>query len=322
MNRPRATIDYIGWSGHGNLGDDACLAAIRALLNRRGPVEVRPTTDTTSPVVVLGGGTLLFGTAFLEPAEAALRRGAKLFVFGSGVDLSLPVDRWGDRKSRWSRVLGAARLIGVRGPLSLEAVQQLGARDTRVIGDPALSLPGPRVPTGSRDEKLVLVSAGSDFPLPGGEARLMEQLGRLVKELRAAGYRVEYLAMRGGDVEKARPLLECFKLPVVPPRIPAVLAAIRRSRFVVATRLHAAVLAAGCGVPPLMLAYQPKHDDFAASIGWERYVWDAGSAGADEIVAAVRGLEDSYPEAVNGLCRVAASYRDLQQTAADEVLEL
>jgi len=140
MNRPCAKIDYIGWSGHGNLGDDACLAAILALLSRRGPVEMRPTTDPTSPVVVLGGGTLLFGTAFLEPAEAALRRGAKLFVFGSGVDLALPVDRWGARKARWSRVLGAAQFVGVRGPLSLEAVRQLGASDARVIGDPALSL--------------------------------------------------------------------------------------------------------------------------------------------------------------------------------------
>jgi len=168
----------------------------------------------------------------------------------------------------------------------------------------------------------VLVSAGSDFPLPGGAARLMDQLGSLVEHLRAAGYRVEYLAMRRGDVEKARPLLGRCKLRVVPPRIPAVLRAIRRSRFVVATRLHAAVLAAGCGVPPLLLVYQPKHRDFAASIGWQRYVWDAGSAEAGEILAALRCLEDSYADAVNRLRRVAVSYRGLQQAAADEVLEL
>jgi len=320
MNRPNANVDYIGWTGHGNLGDEACLSAIRALLNRRGQVEVRPTVDPTSPVVVLGGGTLLFGTGFLEPAETALRRGAELFVFGTGVDLSLPVDRWGDRASRWSRVLRAARFVGVRGPRSLDAVKRLGARRVRVIGDPALSLAGSHGRPHRRKEKLVLVSAGSDFRLPGGEDRLMDQLGSLVERFRDAGYRVEYLALRPGDIEKAKQLLDRCRLRVVPPRMPAVVEAIHRSRFVVGTRLHAGVLAAACGVPPLMLAYRPKHHDFAASLGWERYVWDAGSVEASDILAALIRLEDCYSDAVGHLLRTVASYRDLQRAAAREVL--
>jgi polysaccharide pyruvyl transferase WcaK-like protein len=320
MNRPDAKIDYIGWTGHGNLGDEACLSAIRALLGRRGPVQVRPTMDPTGPAVVLGGGTLLFGTGFLEPAEAALRRGAKLFVFGTGVDLSLPLDRWGERKPRWGRALRAARFVGVRGPRSLDAVKRLGARSVRVIGDPALSLAGLHDRPHRQRKKLVLLNAGSDFPLPGGAARLMDRLGSLVEHVRAEGYRVEYLALRPGDAEKAKQLLDRCRLRVVPPRMPAVLEAIHRSRFVVGTRLHAGVFAAACGVPPLMLAYQPKHHDFAASIGWERHVWDAHHVEAGELLAALRRLEHCYSDAVVHLRRAVAVCRDLQQAAADVVL--
>ena len=319
--RPLPRIDYIGWTGHGNLGDEACFSAIRALLSRRGPVQLRPTTDPTGPVAILGGGTLLFGTGFLKPAETALRRGAKLFVFGTGVDLSLPLDRWGERKPRWGRVLRAARFVGVRGPRSLDAVKRLGARTAHVIGDPALSLAGLQGRGHRRKQKLVLVNAGSDFRLPGGEARLLDRLGSLVERLRAAGYRVEYLALRPGDAEKAKRLLDRCKLHVVPPRVPAVLEAIHRGRFVVGTRLHAGVFAAACGVPPLMLAYQPKHHDFAASIGWERHVWDAGCVETVELLAALRRLERCYSDAVSQLRRAVALYRDLQQAAADAVLD-
>lgn len=320
-HRPLPRIDYIGWTGHGNLGDEACLSAIRGLLSRRGPIEIRPATDPTGPTVVLGGGTLLFGTGFLKPAETALRRGARLFVFGTGVDLLLPVERWGERKSRWSHVLRAARFVGVRGPRSLDAVRKLGVRTAHVIGDPALSLAGLHGPAHGRKQKLVLVNAGSDFRLPGGEDRLMDQLGSLVERLREAGYRVEYLALRPGDAEKAKLLLDRCRLRVVLPRMPAVLAAIHRSRFVVGTRLHAGVFAAACGVPPLMLAYQPKHHDFAASIGWQRHVWDAGRVEGGEILTALRRLEDCYSDAVSQLRRAVVLHRDLQQAAADAVLD-
>jgi len=320
MSRADARIDYIGWVGCANLGDEGCLLAIRTLLGQRQQVEVRPTRDPTAPTVVLGGGTLLFGTAFLEPAETALRRGAKLFVFGTGADLSLPVERWGARKPRWSRVLEAAGFVGVRGPRSLAAVKTLGVRTGRVIGDPALSLAGTCDRADRRHDKLVLLNAGCDFPLPGGEDRLLGQLGSLVERLWATGYRIEYLALRPGDVERAAPLLDRFRLHVVRPYLATVLEKIRRSRFVVGTRLHAAVFAAACGVPPLLLAYQSKHHDFAASMGWASHVCDAGSVEADEIFAAVGRLEHRYSEAAGHLRRVAASYRELQRAAAEEVL--
>ena len=51
MNLP--TVDSIGWAGHGNLGDDACLAALQWLCPG---ATVRQTADPCSPVVVLGPG--------------------------------------------------------------------------------------------------------------------------------------------------------------------------------------------------------------------------------------------------------------------------
>lgn len=41
--------------------------------------------------------------------------------------------------------------------------------------------------------------------------------------------------------------------------------------LLIAVKLHAAVLASAANVPCVVLEYQPKCLDFAASIGWERF---------------------------------------------------
>ncbi len=316
-----ATIDYIGWIGHANLGDEVCLAAIQDLLGRKRRVALRPTHDPTSSVVVLGGGTLLYGADFLKAAERAVRRGARLYVFGSGVDLQLPIEQWGERKLRWSRLLRAARFVGVRGPRSLEAVRQLGIPMARVIGDPGLAIDVPTPANGQRQTDLVLLNAGSDAPPPGGVRRLLDECGRLVKGLFAAGYRVEYVAFRSNDVERARPLVERYRLPVIPAHGPSVLEAVSRSRFLVGTRLHAAVLAAACGVPPVLLGYHAKHRDFAASIDWENGLHSAETFAASDVLASVQRLEEGCAAAVEHLRHATSCYRELQLATAELIQE-
>ena len=257
--------DYIGWAGHGNLGDDACLEAIRRLC---APLEIEQTTDPAAGLCILGGGTLLYGTAFLEPATKALRRGAKIAVLGSGVDLAVPLEEWEPwRRKAWGGLLRGAVAVGVRGPHSLEAVRRLGAEEARVIGDPALALGAARSPASDDHQRdLVLVNAGSDFVPDCGRERVNDLLAETIDRLHAVGLRVEYLPLRPNDLIHGKPLIERFGLPVVSCETAGVLRRIRRAHLVVSLRLHGAVFAASYGVPFVSLGYHPKCQDFAESV--------------------------------------------------------
>src|SRR5882757_820356 len=56
---------------------------------------------------------------------------------------------------------------------------------------------------------------------------------------------------------------------------------LRSSRSV---KLHAAVLASAANVPCVVLEYQPKCLDFAASIGWERFTIRTSQLTADQLI--------------------------------------
>jgi len=243
----------------------------------------------------------------------ALRRGAEIVVFGTGVDLSTPLPRWDPgRRAAWGRVIAATRFVGVRGPESLEAVRALGAENARVIGDPALSLGtcrNPRCEDHRRD--LVLVSGGSDY-VPGcGRRRIVEVLGETIEWLRGAGMRVEYLPLRPNDLLHGKALIERFGLPVVPRGLPGVLQRIRCAHLVVSLRLHGAVFAAACGVPFVSLGYRPKCRDFTRSV--DGVCLPTATLDHGRLRASIERIEAEYDEVATRLNARSQAYRELQK---------
>jgi len=312
-------LDYLGWAGHGNLGDDACLEAIK---NLAAPVEIEQTADPAAKTCILGGGTLIYGKPWLESATMALRRGAEIAVLGTGVDLSVPLPRWEpERRAAWGRVIAAARVVGVRGPESLEAVQALGADGARVIGDPALSLAAPRDPHCEDHRRdLVLLGGGSDYKPDCGRRRIVEVLGETIEWLQGAGMCVEYVPLRPNDLIHGKALIERFGLAVVPCDLASVLQRIRRAHLVVSLRLHGAVFAAGCGVPFVSLGYRPKCRDFARSIGGVCLPTAALDHGT--LREAIERIEAEYDAVAVRLNARSQSYRKLQKNAVSAAIKI
>lgn len=311
-------IDYIGWAGHRNLGDDACLRSVRRLL---APHEVVQTKHPRSGACLVGGGTLVYGEAFLRPAEEAVVRKARIGVFGAGVDLAVPVDGWEPaRREAWRGVLSAATVVGVRGPESLAAVNRLAGSATpgaELIGDPALTLGRSRPPqSGNHDRRLVLVNAGSDF-VPGcGRLRLQAELMRGVEWLKKLGLECRFLALRPNDLEHARPLVEQCRLPVIAPHLDRCLDAVRRAHLVISLRLHGAVFAAAFGVPFVSLSYRPKCRDFAASMEVPWAAVEVEDISWEMIRAAVERIDADYDQVAIGLCVAADEFRRRQRDLA------
>ena len=311
-------VDYVGWSGHGNLGDDACLQAIRRLCPRANIVQTR---SPESPVCILGGGTLIHSEAFLEPCQLALRRRARLVVFGTGVDTSTPVDQWEPwRRSAWHDVLRQAAAVGVRGPHSAKALESLGLRGAQVIGDPALSVCGLRSEA-HHDSRLVLVNLGSDFEPRGGRQRVAKAMDAVVEQLQREGCRVVYWALRADDLQQAQPLIERRQLPQIGPELNTALAALRWTHLVISLRLHGAVLAAGCGVPFISLGYRPKCQDFAASLGQPELCLATEHLSAATLSAAVARVLHDHQSLTAQLTVQCMQYRHRQRKMAAALVE-
>ncbi|WP_369140403.1 polysaccharide pyruvyl transferase family protein [Modestobacter versicolor] len=304
----RHRVAYVGWSGNGNLGDDAMIAAHRRLLPRWDVVQV-PNHGGIAPlsaaalrrvsVICLGGGTLVLNGHFRETLERLMRAApdAPRVMLGVGVeDLEFREGRRAGvagEVAAWRPLLTEFDMVRVRGPLSQATVASMGL-ESLVVGDPAIALPDQSAGQPA-DRPAGRVRVGVNFgvtdDLWGGDhaafrASVVTAIGRLT----AAGHEVALLATTVQDrahlSEVAR---ECAAAGVTVSGPNAVgLAeldtALKRCSVVVGEKLHALVLGARLGIPTLALEYRPKCRDFQLSVGRGDWVLRTSELTADTLV--------------------------------------
>jgi polysaccharide pyruvyl transferase WcaK-like protein len=289
--QPRNLL-YVGWTGQRNLGDDAIADA---LIPRLGAVE--PThapyrvVDFASRVaggglrgsgrraLLLGGGTALGRRNWrlvLTANGAVLARAKPWFLIGAGVEDPAFQGRnsfsANGELARWRGICGNFAAVTVRGPRSVELLDEAGI-PSRMVGDPALLHEIGDV----RDarEKLLGINLGYGDDLWGHDHnRVVDAVAGLVKSLVGGeGWRVRAIVVNPADEPAA---LACLAAAGVPQERAEVVSAEDTGRFfaavapctlLVAERLHALVLAVAAGVPVIGLEYQPKCADFLASVG-------------------------------------------------------
>ncbi len=273
-------IRYIGWLGHRNIGDEALFDAFRLLFDNTlitpyydlSPLSVLAALRSQK-LVALGGGTLINDDSYIEQLERAQRAGRRTFTFGTGVgDLAYwSKFKQGERGNpkRWAQVLSKADYVGVRGPRSLQWLQEQGVKNAEIIGDSALSLTLAQRKLAA--EPTLGVNLGSHDPTLGGEDMSFDAMVGLVRHAIQSGYRVKYLSMHDIDFEVGRKLEaavkhERFELPHFTAKVNDSLQDLGECHLVVGQRLHCTVLACALGIPNLSLSYQPKCLDFLESI--------------------------------------------------------
>ncbi|MGB8405454.1 MAG: polysaccharide pyruvyl transferase family protein [Mycobacterium sp.] len=284
---PDPSVAYLGWHGHGNLGDEAIYDAVSQQLSGanfadvpRSPLEfVKAAASGLMPslrgsVQVIGGGTLIGRRHWrhLIKLGEVVTRNQRTYAIGVGVeDPVFSGRRSGSSRgelSRWPSILSRFESVSVRGPQSAELLSDVGF-DVQVSGDPALLLPRPDV---SPVEGLIGVNLGFHDDLWGHNAHAVAQeLAGAVKHLAAQGYKFVGILMDARDRKWTSMALDGVDAEMVFPEDSAgVTAELARCSLVVVTRLHAAILAALSDTPAISLEYQPKCRDFALSINDER----------------------------------------------------
>jgi Polysaccharide pyruvyl transferase len=352
---------YIGWTGYGNLGDEAMLEVCRTRFVEfdwitfeswdarpkpydfarrafRSPTvlfdslvdEIRTgrrvhgflkglnggaNARGSQPVALLGGGTLINANdEFLEQYRRAHDRLQKpVPVFGCGVktpDFFAGKGAWRDRTREWVELTRDLPVIGVRGPLSKQALDAAGAHNVCISGDPAVWFHQP-LPTTERVHTWrplrIGVNCGSAKFIWGDLSRLVTVQADVVCKLLARGYEVELFAICPEDMAACEEVARQANAGVSP--IPEALSShysyasrLADLDLVITLKLHAAVLAACANVPFIMLEYQPKCRDFCASIDWEDYNVRTDNADSNTIMSLAERLLHDLPASRRMLC--------------------
>ena len=223
---------YVGWTGQRNLGDDAIADA---LIPRLGMVEPEHApyrlADFAGRVVggglrgsgrralLLGGGTAIGRRNWrlvLTANGAVLARAKPWYLIGAGVEDPAFQGRnsfsANGELARWRGICGNFASVTVRGPRSVELLDEAGI-PSRMVGDPALLHEPGDVPVA--EEKLLGINLGYGDDLWGHDHnRVVEALAGLVKSLVGGeGWRVRAIVVNPADEPAARACLAAAGVP-------------------------------------------------------------------------------------------------------------
>jgi hypothetical protein len=325
-SRPLGRLAYVGWAGHGNMGDEAVLAAYRAVFPSNRLVQVSqsaplPMLTRRAPWrplegVALGGGTLIGWPGYRRTLESLLASDEELpaVMLGTGVEdssffgrnpLLLEGLRDADESTatgeelfwrelgRWSGLLQRFEGVAVRGPRSRATLGRIGI-EAEVVGDPALLL-ADDAPADPFSERLLGINVGIARGMWGGDpAAFLDTVVDFARIMQSRGWRIRFVPVWPADVsyieEAARRIgrgVEVFRDFLELERL---FAAIRECHVFVGQKLHSVVFSSAVYVPSVMLEYHPKCADFHDSLGRSRYTMRTDRVSADALVTVVDEL--------------------------------
>lgn len=290
---------YVGVHGADNLGDNVMheiavrlLAPHVEVVSWRGHVRERRLAGFGLSGkryfrgLILGGGTLI-NPYWAEDCRLALQQGLPVWTFGTGAG-NCGFEQAGEVNLReWASMLPDFRGLGVRGPLTVGRLDLLGARNAEVIGDLALSLTWDEPAVAAETPLVALnLSLPEAKETQNGERACLQELKRALSELVREGYQIRPFGMTRRDVPVLQEVVEFLgiKVPIaLPQSVEELWGIIAPCRFTMGMRLHAAILSACAGVPPLMLGYRDKCLDFMQSVHLQDHYVDLASAQPGEI---------------------------------------
>jgi polysaccharide pyruvyl transferase CsaB len=303
-----------GYYGFDNLGDEALLTIIVAMLRQQyayAEIEVLSATpdetrhalrvDATprgdvravlravdrADVVLSGGGGLLQNSTSLRSLmyysgviRRAITAGKRTMIFAQSIG---PLDFVGRRVVRQAcRGLAAAT---VRDERSREVLAPLVPGVTvQRTADPVFLIERPPDDArlephglGAQSDPLVLVSVRR---WPNSDHALT-RVAEAVDRLAARGARVGFVPFAGASDAEASTIVmrKCRSHPTLLPvdDLETVAARFARARFVIGMRLHSLILAVRFGVPFLAVSYDPKVRALCDDIGYPLApLWSAG----------------------------------------------
>ena len=333
-----------GWLGFDNLGDEAIFNAAEILFPQCGmmPYSGREGFEIalTAKLLKVFKYSLMGGGALINRLPVTLDRAVKSLplakhslVFGSGV--ANPAfwtgrEDWHDARKKWVPVLEKCDYVGVRGPLSVELLKDVGLTNVEPIGDPVLILADDFLPNENDiHEKTIGLNIGfakDSFGNPqlwGSQGKLVEEMVTLAKIASQAGWKVHWFVVWKKDMDIT---LEAAKQSGTEGNIHQeyydynkYLELVSKMSVFVGMKLHSVALAM-CGyVPSVMLEYRPKCRDFMMSLDQQDNNIRTDEFRADDVWEKVKAWDADRPQASRLLYDAIRPVANRQKQRALEV---
>lgn len=287
----------LGYYGYGNIGDEALLASILALLKQgerytfkvlsynaqktaqdnqveavsRGKNINLIRHIAKSDVLIVGGGSIIQDVTsskslyyYLSLLFLGKLFGKRVILLGNGYG---PVNKWYNRAIA-SLIIKHIDCIVARDEQSYQHFIDSGAKRVYNGVDCAFSLDASTVKPLLKARPYIAISLRPWRKMD----RTMQVIRQLILELDQRGYDTVLIAMKSPDDDKQMsPLLDLGShVHLVSEDMDAVLAALRGAELVIAMRLHALILAAMVGSPIIAISYDPKIDSFIDQVFAEK----------------------------------------------------
>lgn len=287
------TIIYLGVCDEANLGDQILLSQAKfsfpeyhlissSTHNKIYKLLIDNAIKRTSGVLV-GGGTLFLGSeSMLEILEKLILNKIPIATYGSGVQDPKFWNLQQDTLDRWAKVINSIKLLGVRGPKSLEILNDLGIVHGRMVGDPAVSF-ALQKKNYDRKHKVVGINMGVTGKFDGSSFDdFFQQMLKVCKVLKKDDWQFKFFCVWPRDLPIIKALATELEISS-PDIVEEYFSALRfmkeagKCSLVVSMKLHPLILSIASGVPSIGIQYQPKLLDFMSSIDSEKMLLVADS---------------------------------------------
>lgn len=334
------TTPYIGWLGHNNLGDEILFEAHLKLFKQLNLVHFQQSKFlekyemlSKKPLYnlgILGGGTLINQPGVLDQVKYLINKKVNMFCFGTGViDLDFlqsTAFNYEDNRYDWVESLSKFIFVGVRGPYSKKLLDDVGFKNSVIIGDTALSLANNEYNV-KPSKKIVGINFGINKVQPswGNSNKYRDEIVILINKLIEKDYKVHLLPIFKEDIKSNLELLNLINnknctLHVGYSNLKEYRNVLNQCDVFMGQKLHSTIIACMDRIPSIMIEYNPKCKDFMKSINMDEYMLKTSDFSAEKAYKLLNLLYTQKLQVVHKLNKKIMYFKRIQNNYASKIL--
>lgn len=343
LTTSRPIVQYIGWLGHQNLGDEAIHLATQRIFADR--LFLYDKTYIGKGLSLRFGGNAKFAGSMLGGGSLVNREmgylhrlcdspASKKIIFGSGV---ANPKFWRDyakqqppeQIKKWAEAINRhVDYVSVRGPVSRQTLLDNGVeKEIHVIGDPALYLCSDSFSAKKRTGTIGINIGHSRNLLWGlSDENVLSRMKKVVHALVGKGFYLQFMPVWKEDIAVMERLGEGLPKDkfrtIYTEDTDAYIESLQNVDVFIGEKLHSVILAACSYTPVIMLEYRPKCFDFMKSMELENCNIRVDEISEDTVLGKVDVLLEKYDSMRNHLRKKCLYYKEKQKEAGDRVLAL